>query len=396
MPNNSIFNNKKVPFLVFSLSISYSIRIIIIIFVFLGHAAMTYGQVIKDTSLVLFSKNIYFENAQSTLDTNNRKSLLAFVDSLQKIKSKFFSLEGHTNNIGSEASNLSLSLARVRHIKNILIDNKIDSNTIQSIGLGKSKPEWSNKDKEGQVLNRQVKIKVFKKFSLRKIKGKSLDSLLSIKNVLIIARNQFFSDSTYTKDDGSFELFVPEKIPTYITANKKEYLSDMIEVVADESSKEIIVAMLPIRLQKSIKILSINFVGNKCIILPKSLQAIEHLRDQIKLNTDFCFEIQGHVNAPNQIATQTLAYMNLSKARAGFLYNYLAESNVAKERMFCTGFGATLMLNPKATTEKEMVANRRVEIKVYDCNAVKERRASFNEKEFINLSKSKLHAVMEY
>ena len=129
-------------------------------------------------------------------------------------------------------------------------------------------------------------------FSLRKIKGKALDSLISKKDVLIIARNQFYSDTVLTDDEGKFELNVPEKIPLQIMARKKGYLTDMVEIVVDENTNEVAIALLPIRLQQSIQMKSINFVGNKCIVLPKSVFALENLREQIKINDHFCFEIQ--------------------------------------------------------------------------------------------------------
>jgi flagellar motor protein MotB len=237
---------------------------------------------------------------------------------------------------------------------------------------------------------------VMKKFSLRKIKGKALDSLISKKDVLIIARNQFYNDTVLTDDEGKFELNVPEKIPLQIMARKKGYLTDMVEIVVDENTNEVAIALLPIRLQQSIQMKSINFVGNKCIVLPKSVFALENLREQIKINDHFCFEIQGHVNAPRVSSLEVNKYMALSKARAGTVYAYLINANIDKTRMYCEGYGHLKMLYPQAIYEREMSLNRRVELKVHDCTYVAEKRKTFDEETYLKLSKSKSFIQMEY
>lgn len=65
-------------------------------------------------------------------------------------------VEGHTDNIGNESANLSLSKARAAAVKKYLIDNNIDDYRIAVNGFGSRKPIASNKTPNGRMLNRRV------------------------------------------------------------------------------------------------------------------------------------------------------------------------------------------------------------------------------------------------
>jgi outer membrane protein OmpA-like peptidoglycan-associated protein len=54
----------------------------------------------------------------------------------------------------------------------------------------------------------------------------------------------------------------------------------------------------------------------------------------------------------------------LSVQRAKFVYDFLVERGIKKERMSYKGFGASNKLYPLERNELEIRANRRVEIKV--------------------------------
>ena len=67
-------------------------------------------------------------------------------------------VEGHTDNVGKEASNLALSRARAIAVKKYLIDNNIDDYRIIAQGFGSKKPITSNKTPKGRMLNRRVEF----------------------------------------------------------------------------------------------------------------------------------------------------------------------------------------------------------------------------------------------
>ncbi|MWL73934.1 OmpA family protein, partial [Escherichia coli] len=49
-------------------------------------------------------------------------------------------VKGHTDRIGDEASNMTLSKARAESVKRQLIENGIDATRIETEGLGESMP----------------------------------------------------------------------------------------------------------------------------------------------------------------------------------------------------------------------------------------------------------------
>ena len=73
-------------------------------------------------------------------------------------------VEGHTDSIGTDTRNLTLSLQRCESIKQWLLQNKVAILTpIQVHPFGKSKPIASNRTPEGRAMNRRVEMIVFRK-----------------------------------------------------------------------------------------------------------------------------------------------------------------------------------------------------------------------------------------
>jgi len=80
--------------------------------------------------------------------------------SSDELSSFVFEIQGHTDNIGSEAYNIELSYDRAYAIKRILIDNfGIEENRLVTRGFGESAPVVSNETEAGQAKNRRVVIK---------------------------------------------------------------------------------------------------------------------------------------------------------------------------------------------------------------------------------------------
>jgi len=66
-------------------------------------------------------------------------------------------IEGHTDNVGDDASNMSLSERRAASVKSHLVANySIDAGRLESKGFGESKPAAGNDTAEGRQNNRRV------------------------------------------------------------------------------------------------------------------------------------------------------------------------------------------------------------------------------------------------
>ena len=72
-------------------------------------------------------------------------------------------LEGHTDNVGSEEYNMSLSERRAESVKNALVDKGVSAERIKAKGCGSTQPLLPNKlDDELNFLNRRVTMSVLR------------------------------------------------------------------------------------------------------------------------------------------------------------------------------------------------------------------------------------------
>jgi outer membrane protein OmpA-like peptidoglycan-associated protein len=67
-------------------------------------------------------------------------------------------IEGHTDNVGGENFNQTLSENRAAAVKNYLINNGVDASRLNSAGHGYSKPVAANDTETGRAQNRRVVI----------------------------------------------------------------------------------------------------------------------------------------------------------------------------------------------------------------------------------------------
>ncbi len=67
-------------------------------------------------------------------------------------------VEGHTDNVGSDAFNQTLSEQRAQSVRQYLIDQGLDAGTITAQGFGKTMPVADNSSAEGRQKNRRVEI----------------------------------------------------------------------------------------------------------------------------------------------------------------------------------------------------------------------------------------------
>ncbi|MFM7194737.1 MAG: OmpA family protein, partial [Bacteroidota bacterium] len=72
-------------------------------------------------------------------------------------------VEGHTDDIGSDAINKTLSQKRANAVKAFLVKQGIADNRITTVGYGETRPLVSNDDEEGgRAINRRVAFRVLK------------------------------------------------------------------------------------------------------------------------------------------------------------------------------------------------------------------------------------------
>ncbi|HON97495.1 MAG TPA: OmpA family protein [Bacteroidales bacterium] len=102
--------------------------------------------------------NIYFAFNSADILSSSQKVLDEFIVFLNDHPTMTISIEGHTDNVGSDEFNLILSENRAKAVYNYLVNNGIDANRLQYKGFGKTTPIATNETEEGRAMNRRTEF----------------------------------------------------------------------------------------------------------------------------------------------------------------------------------------------------------------------------------------------
>jgi outer membrane protein OmpA-like peptidoglycan-associated protein len=87
-----------------------------------------------------------------------------FIIKLQKIDPNVvLEVGGHTDNVGNDASNMTLSQNRANAVKDILVRYGVNAASLQTRGYGATQPKFDNNTDQGKFLNRRIQYSVVKK-----------------------------------------------------------------------------------------------------------------------------------------------------------------------------------------------------------------------------------------
>jgi outer membrane protein OmpA-like peptidoglycan-associated protein len=114
----------------------------------------------RDGILVQLKNDLLFETGSSTLKPDAASQLQQLGDILAKYDKDRVRVEGHTDNVGSDTINDSLSLKRAAAVKEILKSRGVSENQIMAIGQGESRPVANNATKQGRAANRRVELHI--------------------------------------------------------------------------------------------------------------------------------------------------------------------------------------------------------------------------------------------
>jgi outer membrane protein OmpA-like peptidoglycan-associated protein len=109
------------------------------------------------------TRGIYFETGKATLKSNSYAMLNEIISILEEYTDYSLRISGYTDSQGSEATNLSLSQARVDAVKSYLIRNSVSEDRIEATGYGEANPIATNATATGRAQNRRVELELFLK-----------------------------------------------------------------------------------------------------------------------------------------------------------------------------------------------------------------------------------------
>jgi OOP family OmpA-OmpF porin len=109
---------------------------------------------------VTFAADAVFDFGKSTLKPEARAKLDDLVAKTAGVNLEVIIAVGHTDNVGSDAFNQKLSVARAEAVKAHLTSKGIEKNRVYTEGKGEKQPVADNKTDEGRAKNRRVEIEV--------------------------------------------------------------------------------------------------------------------------------------------------------------------------------------------------------------------------------------------
>ncbi len=126
-------------------------------------------------------------------------------------------------------------------------------------------------------------------------------------------------------------------------------------------SDTITIGMNTFKRKDQIQIDGIQFKSESHELVESAKPAIRKLRDFLAMNRDIKIELIGHVFKEGR---NTWRAQYFSKKRAKRVKSYLVQNGIQEDRISVKGKGNSEMIYPEPSTETEIKANRRVEIKI--------------------------------
>ncbi len=115
----------------------------------------------RDTrGLIVNLSDVLFDTGQATLKPGAREKLSKLSGLLAAYSGVYrMEIEGHTDSVGSEESNLTLSRGRAEAVRGYLVQNGVKAELMLAAqGFGESKPVADNATAAGRQVNRRVEI----------------------------------------------------------------------------------------------------------------------------------------------------------------------------------------------------------------------------------------------
>jgi outer membrane protein OmpA-like peptidoglycan-associated protein len=104
--------------------------------------------------------DVLFDIDKSTLKPGAREKLAKVSGIVLAYPGLKLAVEGHTDSIGTDEYNLTLSEKRADAVRDYLVSQGVSDSGITAQGFGKENPVATNDTSEGRALNRRVELVV--------------------------------------------------------------------------------------------------------------------------------------------------------------------------------------------------------------------------------------------
>ncbi|MFN3712772.1 MAG: OmpA family protein [Alcanivoracaceae bacterium] len=111
-----------------------------------------------ERGIVITLGDVLFDSGSATLRSGADDNLSKLVSFLTQYPDRRVLIEGHTDNVGSEAANRKLSQQRAESVRQRLVNEGIESGRMSVLGKGMNNPVANNNTDAGRQQNRRVEI----------------------------------------------------------------------------------------------------------------------------------------------------------------------------------------------------------------------------------------------
>lgn len=111
-----------------------------------------------DKGLMMTLGDFVFDSGKSTIKQEAVDNFSKVVEFINTYPNKKVRIEGHTDSSGSNQLNVKLSQRRADAVKKLLVENGIQANQIEALGMGEEFPIAENTTNAGKAKNRRVEI----------------------------------------------------------------------------------------------------------------------------------------------------------------------------------------------------------------------------------------------
>ena len=116
---------------------------------------------------VTFASGLLYDFDSDIVKPTARDNLRALAASLDKYKDSDLLILGHTDSVGTDAYNKSLSVRRADAAAEYLVAQGVSRSRIATGGLGEEEPVATNADAAGRQRNRRVEVAIYASEKLR-------------------------------------------------------------------------------------------------------------------------------------------------------------------------------------------------------------------------------------
>lgn len=114
-----------------------------------------------DTVRVIYPEVAMFDFNKSDIKPEAQTTLKRFSTLLTRFDRIDFTVNGHTDNVGTDEVNRTLSMQRAKSARDLFVENGINANRVKTNGMGADDPIETNETEAGRQANRRVELLLY-------------------------------------------------------------------------------------------------------------------------------------------------------------------------------------------------------------------------------------------